>query len=387
MSVLTGITGAVQAQIAGRLNSAVSGALRSGIGSLTGAARGAATSALGPIDKTGKYTTAMYAYPSNVGSDTQGHYIIFNVNEFTPGKIHTKQTKKSYTEIFNKIMADGQGYVGPKEASLMAKNQIADADKITKDIPAAPPAAKGGSGRSINADKPKVRMPASISLYMPPSVQVSYEVKYADQEIGTLAMLGSAAIEAFKNANGNMKAKLTAVKNKLGTGATEGVTNLLNASLDTLAPGAKALQQINSGKVITPRMEMMFEGVGRRSFSYTFNFIPKSADEAKTIQEIIYTFKENMMPSYSNASTRREMNIPNTFDITYMYQNQVNGFINKISTCFLQKVDVQYGGDRFTAYDPIPGKFGGGPPPQKSQITLDFVEMETLSKDMIKEGY
>jgi hypothetical protein len=184
-----------------------------------------------------------------------------------------------------------------------------------------------------------------------------------------------------------MKAKLTAVKNKLGTGATEGVTNLLNASLDTLAPGAKALQQINSGKVITPRMEMMFEGVGRRSFSYTFNFIPKSADEAKTIQEIIYTFKENMMPSYSNASTRREMNIPNTFDITYMYQNQVNGFINKISTCFLQKVDVQYGGDRFTAYDPIPGKFGGGPPPQKSQITLDFVEMETLSKDMIKEGY
>ena len=80
-----------------------------------------------------------------------------------------------------------------------------------------------------------------------------------------------------------------------------------------LAPGAKALQQINSGKVITPRMEMMFEGVGRRSFSYTFNFIPKSADEAKTIQEIIYTFKENMMPSYSNASTRREMNIPNTF--------------------------------------------------------------------------
>ena len=383
MSVLTGITGAVQAQIAGRLNSAVSGALRSGIGSLTGAARGAATSALGPIDKTGKYTTAMYAYPSNVGSDTQGHYIIFNVNEFTPGKIHTKQTRKSYTEIFNKIMADGQGYVGPKEASLMAKNQIADADKITKDIPAAPPAAKGGSGRSINADKPKVRMPASISLYMPPSVQVSYEVKYADQEIGTLAMLGSAAIEAFKNANGNMKAKLTAVKNKLGTGATEGVTNLLNASLDTLAPGAKALQQISSGKVITPRMEMMFEGVGRRSFSYTFAFIPKSAQEAKTIERIIYAFKENMMPEYSNPNTRREMNIPNVFDIQYMYQSTENKFLNKISTCFLQKIDVTYGADRYTAYDPV----DGSPPPQKSSITLSFVEMETLSRDMIKEGF
>jgi hypothetical protein len=30
---------------------------------------------------------------------------------------------------------------------------------------------------------------------------------------------------------------------------------------------------------------------------------------------------------------------------------------------------------------------GSGPPPQKSSITLDFVELETLSKEMIKEGY
>ena len=264
---------------------------------------------------------------------------------------------------------------------------ISGASTLTNNLPAAPTPAKGGAGRSLLAEKPKVRLEASISLYMPPSVQVSYEVKYADQEIGTLAMLGKDAIDAFKGASGDLTAKLTAVKNKLGTGATEGITNLLNSSLDTLAPGAKALQQIESGKVITPRMEMMFEGVGRRSFSYTFNFIPKSADEARTIEKIIYTFKENMMPEYSNPTTRREMNIPNTFDITYMYQNQINGFINKISTCFLQKVDVQYGADRYTAYEPTSSRKGSGPPPQKSSITLDFVELETLSKEMIKEGY
>ena len=46
MSVLQGITGAVRSQIAGRLNSAVSTAIRSGVGSLSGTAREGANSAL-----------------------------------------------------------------------------------------------------------------------------------------------------------------------------------------------------------------------------------------------------------------------------------------------------------------------------------------------------
>jgi len=387
MTVLTGITGAVRSQIAGRLNSAISGGLRSGVGSLAGTAREAATSALDSISNKGKFTTSIMSYPSDVDSDPQqGHFIIFNINKFTPGKATSPKTKKSFGAVMQQIMEDNP-YADDATIAQLAKNKVADSDKVTNNLPAAPTAAKGASGRSILAEKPKVRLEAAISLYMPPSVQVEYEVKYADQEIGTLAMLGKDAIDAFKGESGNLTAKLTAVKDKLGGGAKEGITNLLNASLDTLAPGARALQQIQSGKVITPRMEMMFEGVGRRSFTYTFAFIPKSADEARTIEKIIYTFKENMMPEYSNPTTRREMNIPNTFDITYMYQNQINGFINKISTCFLQKVDVQYGADRYTAYEPTSSMKGNGPPPQKSSITLSFVELETLSKEMIKEGY
>ena len=51
---------------------------------------------------------------------------------------------------------------------------------------------------------------------------------------------------------------------------------------------------------------------------------------------------------------------------------------------FLTKVDVQYGGDRYTAYEDIPGK---GPPPQRSSITLNFTELETLSQSHINDGY
>ena len=154
-----------------------------------------------------------------------------------------------------------------------------------------------------------------------------------------------------------------------------------------MAPGARSLQQIDSGKVITPRMELMFEGVGRRSFNYTFVFIPKSEQEAKIVEKIVQAFKENMMPEYTNETTRREMKIPNTFDISYRYRNAENSFLNKISECFLTKADVQYGADRFTAYEETKSIHGSGPPPQKTTLTLAFTELEVLSKESIKQGF
>ena len=377
MTVLQGITGAVRSQIAGRINSAVSSTLRSGVGSLSGAARGGATSALNTIPSKNKFSTDVMVYPSNVGSPRQGHYIMFNINEFTPGKIKAEKNQKQFDAIFENIVLNQPG-ISQEDAIKLANTTQINTNNVNK----ANTKSGGGAGRSILAEKPTKRMPASISLYMPPSVTVQYTVKYVDQEIGTLAGMGAAAIAAFQNESGDNTAKLKAAAGAMKGGAKEGITNFINTTLDTLAPGARALQQIDSGKVITPRMEMMFEGVGRRDFSFTFAFIPKSAEEAKSIEKIIKTFKENMMPEYVGDS-RREMKIPNTFDITYMHQNTENKYMNKISSCFLRNMTVTYGGDRFTAYSPT----DGSPPPQKSTIQLDFVEIETLSKDMVKEGF
>jgi len=378
MAVLQGITGAVRSQIAGRINSAVSSTLRSGVGSLSGAARGGATSALNAIPSKNKFSTDVMLYPSNVGSPRQGHYIMFNINEFLPGKIKAAKNQKQFDAIKRNIDGNEEfGGLTQAERDKIINNQYAEKRNSANEAKSG-----GGAGRSILAEKPTKRMPASISLYMPPSVTVQYTVKYVDQEIGTLAGMGSAAIAAFQNESGDNNAKLKAAAGAMKGGAKEGITNFINTTLDTLAPGARALQQIDSGKVITPRMEMMFEGVGRRDFSFTFAFIPKSAEEAISIEKIIKTFKENMMPEYVGDS-RREMKIPNTFDITYMHQNTENKYMNKISSCFLQNMTVTYGGDRFTAYSPT----DGSPPPQKSTIALDFTEIETLSKDLVKEGF
>ena len=219
---------------------------------------------------------------------------------------------------------------------------------------------------------------------MPPNVQVDYQVKYGDQEVGALAMAGAAAIEAIAGEGGTRSKVEGVVGALLGAGAKEGLQAFAAKGLETIAPGATTLINLSRGSVVTPRMEMMFEGVGRRQFSYTFSFIPKSKQEALIVEDIIKHFKFYAMPKYSNPETRREMDIPGTFDIEYMYRGSRNQFLNKVHTCFLQQVQVQYGGDRYTAYEDIPGK---GPPPQRSSITLNFTELETLSQDHIKEGY
>jgi len=216
---------------------------------------------------------------------------------------------------------------------------------------------------------------------MPPSVTVEYSVGYKDSEIGTLAMLGRDAIQAFTSGGGTAAVLSDIIDSVASTGA-EGLKGGALKAVDVVAPGASSLVQLSTGKVVTPKMELMFENVGRRNFSFTFAFIPKSVQEAKSIEKIIHSFKENMMPEFVEGS-QREMKIPNTFDIKYMYQNTENKFINKISSCFLKSMNVTCGGDRYTAYNPV----DGSPVPQKSTITLSFSEIEVMHKDLIKRGY
>ena len=82
------------------------------------------------------------------------------------------------------------------------------------------------------------------------------------------------------------------------------------------------------------------------------------------------------------------MKIPDTFEISYMNNNGQNAFLNKISSCFLQSMDVQYGADRFTSYGEATNKDGdAGAPPQRTQITLNFSELAILTQQDIEAGY
>ena len=148
--------------------------------------------------------------------------------------------------------------------------------------------------------------------------------------------------------------------------------------------GVKEAFEMKEGSVIADRLELAFKAVKKRNFQYTFKMIPKSRDEARTIREIVFAFKSNMLPEFvgGNRGGRRFI-VPNTFDIQYMYLEGSNNFLHHISTCVLENMNISYGGERYKTFEAI----DDGAPPLETSITLNFREMELITRERVHEGF
>ena len=356
-------------------------------------------------DKPSMYATygamenhTIYTYPSDVDVDeTQGHYILFEIYEQDPSQLastkaikHVQGQLDAAEEEVNTDPEKIKGYPGgrPEPNATEGSNRTkgvsaADAgytaakNVVTNTKPSGP--------NSIQVKKnATTRNSKTIALYMPPSVQVSYGANYNEQEIGAIAETANAAIAAFSEQGGGIKGATTAAGTAVGGLITGGV-----AKLKQMAPtGTEAIFAINTGSVITPRMELMFEGIQRRNFSFNFDFIPRSAKEAQDIEEIVKLFKYHMSSNYGRRGAGislggvdgvREMTIPDFFQITYMHLMGPNPHLNKIKKCVLTNTSVEYGSDRFKA-------FANGQP-QTTKLSLNFSELEIITKDYVAQGY
>ena len=321
----------------------------------------------------GRFNVKHLSYPLNVDTDNrQGHYIMFNINELKKSKLTIDQslsnplaTEFDDSQIENMEQGNfGEAQANEKEG--MSKNT----NSVYKEM--------------YQSSK---RLDTTISLYMPPTVQVSYGANYGEEQIGLIADTGLDAFKAFVREPGSLGERVAAAGGAITGGAQEMLPRAALKAADAFAPGIKALAQIEMGKIMGSQMELMFEGVGRRNFSFTFIFIPKSEKESQVVDQIIKKFKYHMLPSFVGDS-RRSMTIPDMFDIAYMHKGDENAFLNKISTCFLESADVTYGGDRFNSYGETQTLDGTkGAPPQRTTLTLAFKEIEIMTREKILEGF
>ena len=324
-------------------------------------------------------------YPLGVDVDPQqGHYISFYIRKMIHGRLSARKSGAARSKAqltINRINKQVETRDAAKAGAFGAQfgmteieaKQYAAAQEIVAET-------EQGAQAILMERRPTKRLKGAISLYMPPSVQVSYETKYADQEIGIVAETGYDIIRGFMD--GTDKGE---VANRALGGVTEMLRRTALATIETAAPGGKALYAIDRGRVVTPKMELMFEGIGRRNFSFSFVFIPKSELEAQAVKQIVKTFKYHMASDWAGEGSNkyREMSFPDQFDIEYMHMGTRNKNLNKIGTCALTKMDVEYGGDKYVAYEGPPGQAV----PQTTKMTLNFTEFELVTKSKIAEGY
>ena len=228
------------------------------------------------------------------------------------------------------------------------------------------------------------RLDTAIALYMPAQVQVTYGAKYTDTEISALA-------GALGQAVGDMTAgaSLSDTYNKVIPMVTEGLQKkalLMGADLlDGIGiSGAREAIEIGRAEVIADRMQLAFKGVDRRAFQYAFKMIPRNSREADEIKKIVSAFKFNMMPEYKEGTQRDTLNYPATFNIEYHYRGKQNTYLNRVSECFLENMQVSYGGDRYKTFDPHNSE---GAPPVETTITLAFKEIEIMHREKMKDGF
>ena len=331
------------------------------------------------INPTPKGSLEQYLqYPSDIGTSAQtANYILFTTYKRTPAKMDFSKDKK-HAELTDAINAAALTGDMEQEGKLWAARKKREKELLGARGAISNKRTPGDT--SLHMRQGHTKSGTTIALYMPPSVNAKYMIPYDDKPIGFM----SEAIYSFikdvqAGASWDQAAKQNA--GPVGTGLTRMGLGFLDAAI----PGTKDLVAMERGTIIAPRTEVMFQGISKRTFSFSFTFIPKSEDETKTIDKIIYEFKRAMTPAFKNEASGnvRELNFPEMFSIAYMHQNVENQYINKIGRCFLESCDVSYGGERFVTFEPNEK----GAPPNKITMALGFREIEIVDQAKIDKGF
>ena len=357
--------------------------------------RGRVSTAKNSFGSPNPFDGQMVTYPEDLGGTGQGHYIVFNINEqvnanvsFQKGSLKAKiSNMEHYNPADREYLGKSSGLASEFENGA-SKNQFSPPGQKTNSVPRA-------------ATR---RLKSTIAMYMPASVGVSTNSNYREVEIGALASGMVSAMNKLAQDNPfdnftEFTKNISDAKSAFTSAAVGGEAaetfkeNFVRGLLDPLPglSGIGAVQDIQRGFVRNNRLELTFDGIGRRSFSFNFKCMPKSENEAIAVDKIVNMFRFYMAPSFkgSDVSKSRTMIVPATFDITYVMSNGTpNGFLNKISTSVLESCDVKYGGERVQFYRPSTNHRGeSGAPPVETDITLNFKEIELITRERIGVGF
>ena len=346
-------------------------------------------------------------YPLDLSSDGNSHFILFHAKKMTAPKLSFSSKEIDATQkALQEAQRDLKALKGQSNRSSDRDINATVVDATNKDIVnlqkkltsltgirntgagSAFAKAGAGSGKSIReliTDSGSIQTVKSIALHFPPSIQQSYDLKYNEQSVSPQAAFGASIIAAFM-AQGILGDKINNALNPAYDLAKSAANRMGLSALDAAAPGSSIFFALNRGKVFAPKMEVMFEGIGKRSFSYSFIFNPSSEEEAEEVHRIITAFRYHAAADFASETNAFgfELTIPDVFDIEYYTNgNQENGYLHKIGTCSLEKVDVTYGGDKLTWHPTT----SDGAPPTKTTMTLNFRELRTVTKAAIEQGF
>ena len=184
--------------------------------------------------------------------------------------------------------------------------------------------------QTANATKHEV---GNIYLHMPNNISLSEEAGWGAQGLGAVGMLTKSALKKG-DASSVSSIGLGAAAGHAGNLLAAGAAGIAGAVLSKI-PGVNAMSAgilgMIGGEVIqqggeaafsvahNPYMEMMFSGVGFRSFKFDFIFRARNKTEIKTVGHIIKMFRQHSRPTWVKKGLGKSfMNYPQEFKIKFL---------------------------------------------------------------------
>jgi hypothetical protein len=362
-----------------------------------------------------QYERNTYRFPEDVGSYDKGHYILFNINEqvntqfINPQVAGDKPTviannekliarrgavnvAGSVTQLGNQLSSVLQSGIGnslsgvnPTVAAAGGQAASAVNQAVNQFIPEnVQNVISGGvsgaieSVKSVKGEKflrTIQRTRDTIALYMPDTLKFSYGQTYSPLTLGG-ANIGAAA---------------PAIASSLANSVMRDVNNASNFPLNLAAQNSPiarnqltALATAATGLVNNPMLEVIYSSPKFREFSFNFMLYPRSEKEAQQVQKILETLRFHSAPEIKRNTGGFFLIPPSEFDISFMYNGSLNPNIDKISTCVLTNMSVDYAPKGFHAYE-VGGengaKMGRTGMPVGIGLSLTFMETQILTKE------
>ncbi len=314
--------------------------------------------------KQNPYEYGTVFYPDNVQNLGTGHYMIFDILETTTLYSSIGDIAKLGAEKAMNALGDE-----PTAAKIKASKMQGGKSATFKNGKSRISNQSSGINAGFSGSR-HTRVVDSIILYTPPGLKTSYNVTHSGKETGMMGDL--AGVKSF----GDIVNRSAEIAQKLGAEIAQGITQLI--------PGAgdfKATLQKLTGRAFNNNLEMVFEGVPMREFSYTFEFAPKNRKELDNARKIISLFKFHMHPELGQTN---DFVVPSQFQMSYMYIDKQNMYIPRVSKCVLTKMDLEHGDQ--TVFSTFAGDELGAAPVY-TKMSLSFSETEIMTKQKIAEGY
>jgi hypothetical protein len=312
-----------------------------------------------------KYNIDQYSYPSDLMSPTGeygSNYVIFYINVASDSKL---LKTGAATAVADNTPRDN-GSIAALAATAVPSAQ--EALGIGNDTIA------GTIAGSLTGQKKRIK--TAIALHTPNQLSTSYSIEYNEEgmEMAALALAavgGTAALvkAAKSNAKGDVAGNIKgAAPQTLAIAGSVALGNL---------PGGQAIQKM-TGLAPNPRKEQIFKQVNFRKFTFDYEFFPRNAKEAENVLNIIYEFKLHMHPEFKDAMQFLYV-YPSEFDIFHYIGGTENMNLNRQTSAVLTDMTVNYSPQgQFNTFE-------NGMPTQIN-ITLQFTELSTLTKEKIQDG-